>query len=47
MYSITTWYTSIEGFEDGGSITYEDPVEMYDDTYAAVYDSLWHSKGEK
>jgi ubiquinone/menaquinone biosynthesis C-methylase UbiE len=44
MYSITTWYTSIEGFEDGGSVTHEDPVEMYDDTYAAIYDSLWHSK---
>ena len=44
MYAITMWYTSIEGFEDGGSVTYEDPTEIYDDTYASIYDMLWHSK---
>jgi ubiquinone/menaquinone biosynthesis C-methylase UbiE len=42
MYSITLWYSSIEGFEDGSSITYEDPKEMYDATYASVYNLLWH-----
>ena len=41
MYSITLWYSSIEGFEDGGSIVYEDSKDIYDSTYASIYDLLW------
>ena len=43
MYGVTTWYSSIEGFEDGKSITYHDAAEIYDDTYASIYDVLWNS----
>lgn len=43
MYSVSTWYTSIEGFEDGKTIQFHDSAEIYDDTYASIYDSLWNS----
>jgi len=43
MYGVTTWYSSIEGFEDGKSVTYHDASEIYDDTYASIYDVLWNS----
>jgi SAM-dependent methyltransferase len=42
MYSVTLWYSSIEGFEDGSTVTYEDPKQIYDDVYATIYDMLWH-----
>jgi len=42
MYSVTIWYSSIEGFEDGSTVTYEDPKQIYDDVYATIYDMLWH-----
>jgi SAM-dependent methyltransferase len=42
MYGLTTWYTSIEGFEDGKSVTLHDQ-DIYDETYAGIYDSLWNS----
>lgn len=42
MYSVTLWCSGVEGFENEGSITYEDPEEIYDDTYASIYDMLWH-----
>jgi len=42
MYSVTLWYSSIEGFEDGSTVTYEDPKQIYDDVYAGIYDMLWH-----
>lgn len=42
MYSVTLWCSGIEGFENEGSITYEDPEQIYDDTYASIYDMLWH-----
>jgi ubiquinone/menaquinone biosynthesis C-methylase UbiE len=45
MYSFTMWYTSVEHFDDGAeSLSYEDSTDIYDDTYAAIYNSLWHSK---
>ena len=44
MYSITLWCSSQEGFENEGSVTYEDPEEIYDDTYASIYDLLWHPR---
>ena len=42
MYGITLWSSSQEGFENEGSITHEDAVEMYDDLYASIYDLLWN-----
>jgi ubiquinone/menaquinone biosynthesis C-methylase UbiE len=43
MYGITLWYSSIEGFEDGGdSEVFEDVAKIYDSTYASIYDMLWH-----
>ena len=43
MYGLTTWYSSIEGFEDGKSLVFHDAAEIYDDTYASIYDVLWNS----
>lgn len=43
MYSMTTWMSSIENFENEEGITYTTPEEMYDDTYASIYNALWHS----
>jgi hypothetical protein len=43
MYGLTTWYSSIEGFEDGKNVTYHDAAEIYDDEYASIYDFLWNS----
>jgi ubiquinone/menaquinone biosynthesis C-methylase UbiE len=43
MYSITLWCSSVEGFENENSVTYEDPEEIYDDTYASIYNVLWNS----
>uniref|UniRef100_A0A6C0KGT9 Methyltransferase domain-containing protein n=1 Tax=viral metagenome TaxID=1070528 RepID=A0A6C0KGT9_9ZZZZ len=42
MYGVTTWYSSIEGFEDGKSVALHD-ADIYDDTYASIYDVLWNS----
>ena len=44
MYSITLWCSSIEGFENEHSETFEDPEEIYDDVYASIYDALWNSR---
>ena len=43
LYSITLWHSSVEGFENESSETYEEPEDMYDDAYAAIYNDLWHS----
>ena len=43
MYSVSTWHSSIEGFEDGKTIQFHDSAEIYDDAYASIYDSLWNS----
>ena len=42
MYGMTLWISGQEGFENEGSITYEDAEEMYDSTYASIYDLLWN-----
>jgi len=42
MYGLTTWYSSIEGFEDGKSTTLHDK-DIFDEEYAAIYDALWNS----
>lgn len=42
MYSMTLYMSSQEGFENEGSVTYEDPEQIYDDTYASVYDLIWN-----
>ena len=44
FYGVSIWSSSIEGFEGGESITLEDPEKYYDQTYAAIYKALWHSK---
>lgn len=43
MYSVTTWMSSIENFENEEGITYDSPEEMFDETYASIYNALWHS----
>jgi len=43
LYSVTTWMSSIENFENEEGITYESPSEIYDEVYASVYNMLWHS----
>jgi ubiquinone/menaquinone biosynthesis C-methylase UbiE len=42
MYGITLWVSGQEGFENEGSVTYEDAEEIYDDVYASIYDLLWN-----
>uniref|UniRef100_A0A6C0AI52 Methyltransferase domain-containing protein n=1 Tax=viral metagenome TaxID=1070528 RepID=A0A6C0AI52_9ZZZZ len=42
MYGLTTWYSSIEGFEDGKTTTLYDK-DIFDEEYASIYDSLWNS----
>ena len=42
MYSMTLWMSSREGFENEGSVVYEDASDIYDDVYASVYDLLWN-----
>jgi len=42
MYGITLWVSGQEGFENEGSVTYEDAAEIYDDVYASIYDLLWN-----
>lgn len=44
LYSVTTWMSSIENFENESGITYESPEEIYDEEYASIYNMLWHSK---
>ena len=43
LYSVTTWMSSIENFENEEGVTYESPEEIYDSVYAAIYNMLWHS----
>ncbi len=43
LYSVTTWVSSIENFENEEGVTYESPEEIYDETYASIYNMLWHS----
>ena len=42
MYIITNWYSSIEHFENGETVTYEDTAHIYDSEYAGIYNLLWH-----
>jgi ubiquinone/menaquinone biosynthesis C-methylase UbiE len=42
MYGMTLTMSSQEGFENEGSITYEDSDQIYDDTYASIYDLIWN-----
>jgi len=37
MYLVTINISSQEGFENEGSVTYEDSEEIYDDLYAGIY----------
>lgn len=43
LYSVTTWVSSIENFENEEGVTYESPEEIYDAEYASIYNLLWHS----
>lgn len=42
MYSMTLYMGGQEGFENEGSVTYEDPEQIYDHTYASIYDLIWN-----
>jgi ubiquinone/menaquinone biosynthesis C-methylase UbiE len=42
MYFTKMHMSSQEGFENEGSITYEDPEQIYDDVYASIYDLIWN-----
>jgi ubiquinone/menaquinone biosynthesis C-methylase UbiE len=43
LYSATLWMSSVENFENEDGVTFEDNTQMYDETYASVYNPLWHS----
>ena len=43
MHYITVWAAGQEGFENGKTDTLTDP---YDEFYAGIYDTLWHSSDE-
>lgn len=43
LYSVTTWVSSTENFENEEGVTYESPEEIYDVEYASIYNMLWHS----
>lgn len=43
MYSLSLWYSSVEGFENESSETFEEPEKVYDSEYASIYNDLWHS----
>lgn len=43
LYSVTLWTSSVEDFENQSGDTFERPEEIYDDTYASIYNLLWHS----
>jgi len=40
---MTIWSSSLEGFENENSVTYEDAEDIYDVTYASIYNTLWNS----
>lgn len=42
FYGLTTWMSSIENFDVDSGDTLEDSTEIYDDTYAGIYDLLWN-----
>lgn len=42
MYGMTTWMSSIENFDNDSGITFEDSSDIYDATYASIYNLLWH-----
>jgi ubiquinone/menaquinone biosynthesis C-methylase UbiE len=42
MYFMTLYMSAQEGFENEGSTTYENPEQIYDDTYASIYDLVWN-----
>jgi len=42
FYGLTTWMSSIENFDVDSGDTYEDSTEIYDETYASIYDMLWN-----
>ena len=44
MYIFTTHASSQEGFENEGTVVFEDPEEIYDAAYSEVYDVLWNSQ---
>jgi ubiquinone/menaquinone biosynthesis C-methylase UbiE len=43
LYSVTTWMSSIEHFENEEGDVFETPEEIYDAEYASIYNMLWHS----
>lgn len=42
MYLITLNMNAREGFENEGSVTYEDPEQIYDTTYSSIFDLIWN-----
>lgn len=43
LYGLTTWMSSVEHFDVDSGNTFEDSEEIYDETYASIYNLLWHS----
>lgn len=43
LYGLTTWMSSVEHFDVDSGNTFEDSTEIYDETYASIYNLLWHS----
>jgi len=46
MYGVSLWGSTVEGFEDGATETKND-ADIYDETYADIYDMLWNSNEMK
>lgn len=44
FYMVTLHVSTLEGFDNEGSVSYESQSEIYDDTYSSIYDALWHSQ---
>lgn len=42
FYGLTTWMSSVENFESDSGDTFEETDDIYDDTYASIYNLLWH-----
>ena len=43
LYGVVLYGSSVEHFENEDGVTYENIEDIYDATYASIYNLLWHS----
>lgn len=43
LYGVVLYGSSVEHFENEDGVTYENIEDIYDTTYASIYNLLWHS----